>query len=653
MQDKSEDFVFVSEQFADIRILRYQVPGFEKLSLRQKKLVYYLSRAALCGRDIIFDQNGKYNLKIRKTLEVLYTSFLGSRKTSFFRKFEEYLKRIWFSNGIYHHYSSEKILPGFPAAYFNELIYNCDKSRLPLEPGQTLERFIAEISPVIFDAAYLPMKVSKDPSKDLLLHSAVNFYENITETEASAYYESKKKQDDPRPVSYGLNSKLVKENGAIHEMVWKKGGLYSGAIEKIIHWLKKAATEAENEQQKETIAHLVKFYETGDLSDFDQYNILWVKDTASIVDFVNGFIETYEDPLGYKATWEANVNFIDEEATKRTEIISRHAAWFEAHSPVDERFRKKEVKGVSARVITVAQLGGECYPSTPIGINLPNADWIRKEHGSKSVSIENISYAYEQASLGTGFLEEFSSSGEEVQLIRKYGYQAGNLHTDLHECLGHGSGQLLPGVSADALKNYHSPLEEARADLYALYYMADPKILELGLLPDVAAARSEYIAYIRNGLFTQLTRIEPGKNIEQAHMRCRQMIASWCYEKGKPHKVIERIVRDGKSYFLVHDFERLRVLFAELLAEVQRIKSEGDYEAGRQLIETYGVKVNEALHLEVLERYRKLNLAPYSGFINPNYSLVQTGGEITDVAISYPGDYASQMLEYSEKYSYL
>ncbi len=647
------NFSFVAEQFADMRILRYPVPGFEALSLQQKKLVYYLSQATLCGRDILFDQNGKYNLVIRKTLETIYTSYTGDRRHSFFKSFEIYLKRFWFCNGIYHHYSSDKLVPEFPAGYFNELVYHSDHARLPLSEGQSLEDFLSFISPVIFDALFMPKKVSKDPAHDLIMQSSVNFYEGVTEKEVSDYYEKKKDKSDSRPVSWGLNSKMVKQNGEIREQVWKKGGMYGPAIEKITGWLENAMAVAENDRQEATINKLIEYYSTGNLKAFDEYNILWLNDTASKVDFVNGFIETYEDPLGYKATWEGNVNFMDELATRRTDIVSANAAWFEAHSPVDERFKKKEVKGVNARVITVAQLGGDCYPSTPIGINLPNADWIRKEHGSKSVTIENISYAYDQASLGTGFLEEFSYSPEEVERVRKYGFISGNLHTDLHECLGHGSGQLLPGVSADALKNYHSPLEEARADLYALYYLMDPKIIELGLLPHPDAAKAEYITYMRNGLFTQLTRIQPGKNLEEAHMRCRQLIAAWCFEKGKKNEVVSLIKKEGKTFFVVKDFEKLRELFGKLLGEIQRIKSEGNYQAGRELVEKYGVKIDQSLHKEVLERYEKLELAPYSGFVNPILQPVISGGEIMDVTISYTAEYTDQMLHYSENYSFL
>ncbi len=505
----------------------------------------------------------------------------------------------------------------------------------------------------MFDPAILPKKVCQEAGKDLIENSAGNFYEGVTEKEVNTFYNSMKNPKDPTPPSYGINSKLVKKNGKIAEQVWKANGMYGNAITQIVPWLEKATTVTENEQQKRVIESLIAYYRTGDVRTFDEYNVRWLNDTASRVDFVNGFIETYNDPLGIKANWESVVNFTDVKATKRTEIITANAQWFEDNSPVDPRFKKKEVKGVSARVITVAQLGGDCYPSTPIGINLPNADWIRKMHGSKSVTLENITYAYDRASLGSGFLEEFSSSQQDIDLEKKYGYVADNLHTDLHECIGHASGQLLPGVVRDALKNYDAPLEEARADLFALYYMMDPKIVELGLLPNEDAAKAAYIEQIRNGLFTQLVRIEYGKDIEEAHMRNRQMIAGWCYEKGKADNVIEQVNKDGKVYYRINDFTKLRSLFGALLKEVQRIKSEGDYEAGKNLIETYGVKIDRALHKEALERFGKLKLSPYSGFMNPVLTPVEENGEIKDITISYPDDYSKQMLEYSKKYSYL
>jgi dipeptidyl-peptidase-3 len=652
-QTSPDSFEFFVEQFADIRILRYQVPGFENLSLKEKTLVYYLSEAALCGRDIITDQNGKYNLAIRKILEVILISYSGDRTSKEFEKFLIYIKRIWFANGIYHHYSSDKFIPGFNENYFFELLSNSNPDLLPWKNIVVIDTILNEIIPVIFNPEIMPRKTSKDSAKDLLQNSAVNFYENVTEKEALAYYEAKKNSNPSSTISWGLNSKLAKDNEVINEQIWKAGGLYGKAIEQILYWLEKAREFACNDLQKEGISTLIEFYRSGEVKKFDDYSILWVKDVESKIDFVNGFIETYEDPLSIKATWESLVNFRDEEATRRTIIISERAQWFEDHSPVDERFKKKTVKGISAKVITVVQLGGDCYPSTPIGINLPNPDWIRQEYGSKSVSLENISYAYEQASLNSGFLEEFCFSEAEVQLTKKYGFVAGNLHTDLHECLGHGSGQLLPGISAEALMNYHAPLEEARADLFALYYMMDPMILELNLLPDIEAAFSEFTRYILNGLITQLTRIAPGKDVEQAHMRNRKMISEWCYEKGMKENVIEKTIREGKTYVKINDFNRLRELFAKLLAEVQRIKSEGDYEAGKSLIETYGIIVDKNLHEEVLDRYKKLKLAPFSGFINPVLKPVKKNDEIVDVHLDYSSGYEEQMLHYSDKYSFL
>lgn len=646
-------FNFFVEQFADIRILRYLVPEFDNLSLKQKKLIYYLSQAALAGRDILFDQNGKYNLAIRRTLENILMTFKGDRDNQNFRKFIEYLKQVWFSNGIYHHYSNDKILPAFDEKYFNELVAHSDKPGFPVDEGQEPDELLNIIEPVMFDPQVFPKKVSQDADSDLILHSAVNFYQQVNQKEAGQFYNNLKKAGDDTPVSYGLNSKLIKVNGILKEETWKCGGLYGPAIEKIVEWLERALPYCETDLQTKSLEKLLGFYRTGDLKDFDEYNFHWVKDTKSHVDFINGFIETYSDPLGLKATWESIVSFKDTDATKRTEIISKNAQWFEDHSPVDERFKKKEVTGVSASVITVAQLGGDCYPHTPIGINLPNADWIRKIHGSKSVTLENITYAYHQADLESGFLEEFSYDDYETELVKKYGFITSNLHTDLHECLGHGSGQLLPGVSVESLKNYHAPLEETRADLFALYYIMDPVMVELGLLPDTEAAKAEYISYIRNGMMTQLKRITPGKNIEQAHMRNRQLIAGWCYEHGKNDNVIEKIYTDGKTFFRINDFDKLRLLFGKLLSEIQRIKSEGDYEAGKYMVETYGVKVDQTLHREVLDRFEKLNMASYSGFINPVYQPVLNGNEITDIQISYMDDYTSQMLKYSKEYSFL
>jgi len=650
--NKPEEFNFVLEQFADLRILRYQVPGFDSLSLQDKKLIYYLSQAALCGRDILWDQNGKYNLAIRKTLENIYETYSGNRQREDFQKFLIYLKRVWFSNGIYHHYSTDKIIPDFSEEYFRKLVAGSNQKNFPALHSKSVNETIELLIPVIFDPKIMAKKVNQDPSKDLVSNSAVNFYQNLTEKEASSYYNSMKDKSDETQVSYGLNSRLISTNGIIEEIVWKSGGLYGQAIDKIIFWLEKALSVAQTPEQIKGIEKLISYYKTGDLQTWDEYNIIWVGDT-SFVDFVNGFIEVYSDPLGLKGSWESVVNFKDMEATKRTETIAANAQWFEDNSPVDNRFKKKEVTGVSAKVITVAMLGGDCYPYTPIGINLPNADWIRKAHGSKSVTMENITYAYDQASLGSGALEEFSYDSAEAALVRAYGPITDNLHTDLHECLGHGSGQLLEGVSSDALKNYQSPLEEARADLFALYYLSDPKMIELGLLPNADAAKALYISYIRNGIMTQLRRIEPGNNIEQAHMRNRQLVAKWCYKKGAVENVIEKNVRDGKTYFVINDFEKLRSLIGQLLAEVQRIKSEGDYDAGKKLVETYGVKVDPELHKEVLERYKKLNLAPYSGFVNPEYEVIEKDGDIVDIKMNYVDDFSAQMLKYSKEYSFL
>ncbi len=646
---------YLLEQFADIKIMRYTVPGFDKLTLKQKTLVYYLSQAALCGRDIIWDQNCKLNLPIRATLEGIVRNYKGDRKSKDFANFMVYVKRVWFSNGIHHHYSNDKFFPEVSKEYFASLIKQSAGAKFPINKGETMAQFTARMTSYIFDPNVAPKKISSDNSKDLITQSACNFYENITQKEAEDFYQKMKNKDGETatPVSYGLNSKLVKENGVVKELVYKVGGLYSKPIEKIIFWLAKAKEVAENPAQKAHIEKLISFYQTGDLKTWDEYNVLWVKDVQSSIDYVNGFIEVYGDPIGMKATWESVVNFKDFEATKRTAKISGNAQWFEDNSPVDSKFKKKEVKGVSAKVITVAQLGGECYPTTPIGINLPNANWIRKDHGSKSVTMENITYAYDQAALGNGVLEEFCYSSEEMERARKYGSLADNLHTDLHECLGHGSGQMLPGVSDDALKNYHSALEDARADLFALYYIMDPKMVEIGLFESLEVAKAEYDKNIRNGMLMQLTRIEFGKNIEQAHMRDRALIARWCYEKGASENVIEKKVKDNKTYFVINDYQKLRALFGQLLAEIQRIKSTGDYEAGKALVENYAVKVDPEMHKEVLDRYSKLNVAPYGGFVNPKLILIEKDGKVMDVKIDYPGDYTNQMLEYGRNYSFL
>lgn len=651
---EAEKFDYTVEQFADLQILRYRVPGFEDLSLKQKELVYYLTEAALQGRDILFDQNGKYNLTIRRILEAVYTGYKGDKNTPDFKAMEVYLKRVWFSNGIHHHYGSEKFVPGFTPEFFRQAVQSVDAATLPLAEGQTVEQLCEEVFPVIFDPTVMPKRVNQAAGEDLVLTSACNYYDGVTQQEAEDFYNALKNPQDETPVSYGLNSRLVKEDGKIQEKVWKVGGLYGQALEKIVYWLKKAEGVAETPEQKAVIAKLMEFYETGDLKTFDEYAILWVKDLNSRIDFVNGFTESYGDPLGMKASWESLVNFKDLEATQRTELISGNAQWFEDHSPVDGQFKKEKVKGVSAKVITAAILAGDLYPATAIGINLPNANWIRSHHGSKSVTIGNITDAYNKAAHGNGFNEEFVYSDAELQLIDKYADVTDELHTDLHECLGHGSGKLLPGVDPDALKAYGSTIEEARADLFGLYYVADPKLVELGLTPSADAYKAQYYTYLMNGLMTQLVRIEPGNNVEEAHMRNRQLIARWVYEKGAAEKVVELVKKDGKTYVVINDYEKVRDLFGRLLAEIQRIKSTGDYAGAHDLVEAYAVKVDPALHAEVLERYKKLNLAPYKGFVNPKYEVVtDADGTITDVTVTYDEGYAEQMLRYSKDYSTL
>ena len=651
---EAEKFDYTVEQFADLQILRYRVPGFEDLSLKQKELVYYLTEAALQGRDILFDQNGKYNLTIRRMLEAVYTGYNGDKNTPDFKAMEVYLKRVWFSNGIHHHYGSEKFVPGFTPEFFRQAVQSVDAATLPLAEGQTVEQLCEEVFPVIFDPTVMPKRVNQAAGEDLVLTSACNYYDGVTQQEAEDFYNALKNPQDETPVSYGLNSRLVKEDGKIQEKVWKVGGLYGQALEKIVYWLKKAEGVAETPEQKAVIAKLMEFYETGDLKTFDEYAILWVKDLNSRIDFVNGFTESYGDPLGMKASWESLVNFKDLEATRRTELISGNAQWFEDHSPVDGQFKKEKVKGVSAKVITAAILAGDLYPATAIGINLPNANWIRSQHGSKSVTIGNITDAYNKAAHGNGFNEEFVYSDAELQLIDKYADVTDELHTDLHECLGHGSGKLLPGVDPDALKAYGSTIEEARADLFGLYYVADPKLVELGLTPSADAYKAQYYTYLMNGLMTQLVRIEPGNNVEEAHMRNRQLIARWVYENGAAEKVVELVKKDGKTYVVINDYEKVRDLFGRLLAEIQRIKSTGDYAGAHDLVEAYAVKVDPALHAEVLERYKKLNLAPYKGFVNPKYEAVtDANGTITDVTVTYDEGYAEQMLRYSKDYSTL
>ena len=647
------EFVYQDERFADLQLLRYRLNGFDELSLRQKKLIYYLSKATIFGRDITFDQYGKYNLRIRKMLEVVYCDATIPHDTKDFRALEIYLKRIWFSNGIYHHYGCEKFCPDFSEDYLRDVLGKVDASKLPLKDGESVEEMCQELFPVMFDETILPKRVNKADGKDLVRTSACHFYEDVSQQEAEDFYARMKQQDagNEAPISYGLNSTLVKENGVLRECVWKADGLYGNAIRHIIYWLQKALDVAENEAQKSYISLLIKYYESGDLDVFNKYCIEWVGEHDSAVDFINGFIEVYGDPLGLKGSWEGLVEYIDKEATHRTQTISKNAQWFEDHSPVDNRFKKAVVQGVSANVICAAMLGGEEYPSTAIGINLPNADWIRARYGSKSITISNITDAYNKAAKGSGFKEEFVIDEATLQLIEKYGDICDDLHTDLHECLGHGSGQLLPGVDPDSLKAYGNTIEEARADLFGLYYMADEKLVELGLTPDMEAYKSQYYTYMMNGLMTQLIRITPGHQIEEAHMRNRALIAHWCYENGDAIKMVKR---NGKTYVEITDYVQLRTLIARLLAEVQRIKSEGDFEAARQLVETYAVKVDATLHQEVLKRYCKLNLTPYKGFINPMLlPVLDEKGDICDIQINYSESYAHQMLRYSSEYGTL
>ena len=639
-QTKTEKpFNYTVDKFYDLEILRYQVPGFDELTLQQKTLAYYLSEAALQGRDILFDQNGRYNLRIRRALEALYLNYAGDKQSEEFLLFEKYLKRVWFSNGIHHHYSEDKFLPEFTEAWYRQAC---------AEAGLTVDK---ELLPVIFDPAVMPKRTNQAAGQDLVLTSAGNYYEGVTQAEAEAYYAARK-DNSPEPKWIGLNSKLTKENGEVVEKTYKVGGMYSEALEKVVFYLQKALPFAENDQQRQVIEKLIEFNQTGDLLAFNEYCIAWVRDLDSRVDFVNGFTETYTDPLGITGTWESLVNFKDMEATKRTAIISENAQWFEDNSPTDERFKKEEVKGVSAKVITAVILAGDCYPATPIGINLPNANWIRKEYGSKSVTIDNLMHAYNEAAKGNGFNEEFMVSDEIREAYNQYGAMCGDLHTDLHECVGHGSGKLLPGVSKDALKEHASTIEEARADLFGLYYMADPKLVELGLLPNEHAYESYYYQQMMNGLMTQLVRIEPGKDIEEAHMRNRQLIAMWVYKHAD--SAVEIIEREGKHYLQINDFAEVRRLYGELLKEIQRITSEGDYAAAKAMVEDYAVKVEPTLHNEILARYAQLNLAPYKGFVNPVYTPVfDAEGNITDVTLDYTEGYVEQHLRYSRNYSSL
>ena len=648
------EFKYLVDEFADLKVMRYQIPGWDELTLQQKEYIYYLGEAAKCGRDILADQNFKYNLTVRKTLEAILNSYKGDTKCADYQNFVVYAKRVFFSNGIHHHYAEDKMFPEISQEYFAQLVKNSDPKLLPLAEGESVDDFLNFITPVIFDKDLYAMRRSSE--EDIIQNSCVNFYKgNINKGEVEVFYDAQRKPNDPEPISYGLNSKLVKENGKLHEEVYKADGLYGKAIEQIIYWLKKANEVAENDSQRNYTNLLIDYYTTGCLKTWDEYNIAWVEDSISNIDFVNGFIEDYNDPMGMKATWEAIVDYKDMEATKRSEIISANAQWFEDNSPVDPRFKKKECKGVSAKGIIVTTLAGDCFPAPPIGINLPNADWIRKEHGSKSVTITNLMDAYDKAANESpkSVLAEFAYSQDEIDLCKKYSGIADVLHTDLHECLGHGSGQLLPTTPQNALKEYSSALEEARADLFGLYYCADPKMVELGILPNMECYKAQYYDFIRNGLMSQLARIELGKDITEAHMQDRALISWWCYEKGLKDNVIEKKVRDGKTYFVINDFDKLRGLFGDLLAEIQRVKSEGDYEEGKNLIETYAVKIDPELHKEVKERYNALGLKPYGGFINPDIVPVMKDGKVVDYQVNYPCDFLKQHLDYGKNYSFV
>ncbi len=651
---ENKNFDYHVDRFADIEVLRYEVPGFNDLSLQQKTMIYYLTQAAQAGRDIIWDQHGKYNLQLRHLLENIYTSYNGDRNSKDFKAFEKYLKQVWFGNGIYHHYSTDKFTPEFSQAFFTEQVKALPADKLPLKGGQTLQQMLDTLVPVIFDPTVLPKGVNQDGTQDVVATSAFNLYDGVTQKEVEDYYNKIKDPTDPTPVSYGLNAKVVKKDGKVTEEVYHLDGLYGPAIAKVIYWLDKAKQVAENDAQKAYITKLIDYYITGDLRLFDEYSILWAEDTHSDVDFVNGFIESYGDPLGMTAQWESYVNFKNQESSKRTKTISDNAQWFEDHSPVDPKFRKPHVKGVSAKAITAAMLGGDAYPATAIGINLPNANWIRAQHGSKSVTIENITEAYDMASHGNGFNEEFVIDAPTRKLLEDYLYITDMLHTDLHECLGHASGQLMPGVDPDALKEHGSTLEEARADLFALYYLADPKLVELGIIDNPEAYKAEYYKYMMNGLMTQLNRIEPGKDVEEAHMRNRQLIARYILEKGKKDKVVELVKKNGKTYVKINDYKKMRGLIADLLAEIQRIKSEGDYAAGNALVNKYAVKVDPKLHKEVLKRYGTLDIPPYRGFVNPVYNVVyDDNGNIRDITIDYSEGYTDQMLRLGREFSTL
>jgi dipeptidyl-peptidase III len=650
----NNDFNYFVDQFDDMRVLKYRLPGFESITLQQKKLIYFLSQAALSGRDILWDQNFRYNLKIRKTLEAILMNYNGDRNSHEYKSFLIYCKRAFFANGIHHHYSTDKLKPGFSDSYFESLIRALAPELLPLDKGQNVDQFVSFLKSVIFNENLYSRKVELKANTDIIAGSAINMYEGVNQKEVEEFYSLKINPKDAHPISVGLNSKVSKKNGAIVEELYRSGGLYGRAIDEIIFWLEKATDVAGSGKQKEGINLLIDFYKTGDLKVWDQFNVHWAQDSDGDVDYINGFIETYSDPLSMKATWEAIVDYIDVEATKRTKIITANAQWFEDNSPVQPEYRKEKVKGVAAKVINIAMLGGDCYPASPLGINLPNANWIRKEVGSKSVTLGNITNAYEITSQGNGFLEEFAADLQEVERIKKFGALSDALHTDLHECVGHASGKLAEGTDPNALKNYASALEEARADLFALYYIMDMKILELGLLPEEDAAKASYDAYLRNGLLTQMVRIKPGKDIEEAHMRNRSAICHWVYDKGRAENVVEFFIRAGKTYVKINDYTKLRNLFGMLLKEIQRIKSEGDFQSGKNLIENYGVKVDHQLHAEILERYKKLNLAPYTGFVNPNLvPVLDKNGEITDVKVEYTDDYLGQMLYYGKNYSFL
>ena len=649
---ETDSFIYADERFADLQMLRYRLPQFETLSLQQKKYIYYLSQATLCGRDITTDQFGKYNLRIRKTLEALYTELDASADEENYKELSLYLKRVWFSNGIYHHYSNDKILPGFSETFFRAAVKQMPTSRLPLAGYASPGDLCNDICPVMFNPEVLPKRVNKADGVDLVLTSACNYYESVSQQEAERFYNDKKAASGDDSPSWGLNTKLVKGANGLQELVWNEESVYGEAIRHIIYWLDKAKSVSENSQQQRVIDLLIEYYRTGNLHLFDEYSIEWLKEQVGNVDFINGFIEVYGDPMGIKASWEGIVEYKDLEATRRTRLISDNAQWFEDHSPVDKRFKKAEVRGVTANVVCAAMLGGDEYPSTAIGINLPNADWIRAQHGSKSVTISNLTDAYNKAAKGNGFKEEFVIDKDTLDMVECYGDMCDDLHTDLHECLGHGSGQLLPGVSPDALKAYGNTIEEARADLFGLYYLADDKLLQLGLLPNKEAFHSQYYTYMMNGLMTQLTRIEQGKDIEEAHMRNRALIAHWALENGKG--CVELVKRENNTYVGINDYDQLRLLFGQLLAEVQRIKSEGDFNAARNLVEKYAVKVDQRLHAEVLERFRRLDLAPYKGFINPVYQLVKNDkGDIVDVEVSYSEAYDAQMLRYSREFGFL